>query len=249
MKDVVAVILAGGRGTRMHTAMNKSLHRVGDRAIIDWLLDACQLASIEHIIVVTGPGSTDLREHLARDGHALEICIAVQDEPQGTGDAVRAALPRLREIGARHAIILPGDMPNLQPSTLKRFMGKRTLTSMACMTVMRDDPAAYGRIVRKGEDLIEKIVEFKDCSAEEIAIREVNAGVYNIPSAMLDKLIPLLTNDNAAAEYYLTDIVALANEHGAEVQAVLINDPGEVMGVNTQEELARATAWRKKLSS
>ena len=248
MKDVVAVILAGGKGTRMHSMQCKALHKVADRAMLDWALDACQLAGIENVIVVVGIFNDDVRSHLARDGHALNISIAVQEEPLGTADAVRSAFDQMKELKARYAIILPGDMPNLQSGTLKKLMLKRTQKSVICLTVNRDEPAAYGRIVRDEHGQVSKIVEFKDCTPEEIGIHEINAGVYSVPMAFLETALPQITNDNAANEYYFTDIIAIANREGVPVCPVVAEDPGEVMGVNTPDELAMAEAWRRKLS-
>ncbi|MBO5752415.1 MAG: NTP transferase domain-containing protein [Proteobacteria bacterium] len=248
MKDVVAVILAAGRGKRMHSMQSKVLHKVADRPILDWMLDACQLAGIENIVVVIGPQSNDIRAHLARDGHALNIEIAVQEEPRGTGDAVRSAIPKLQELKPRYAVILLGDLPNLQASTLKKIMLKRAQKLVYCLTMVRDEPAAYGRIVRNNDGTVARIVEFKDCTPEEIAIREVNAGIYSMPMAFLETAIPQIDNNNAAGEYYFTDIVEIANRENIPVQPVIAEDPGELMGVNTPDELTAAQAWRKKLS-
>lgn len=248
MKDVVAVILSGGRGKRMNSMQCKSLHKVADRTILDWQLDACQLAGIENIIVVVGALSDDIRAHLARDGHALNIHIAVQDEPRGTADAVKAAMDQIHELKARYAVILNGDLPNLQAATLKKLMLKRAQKQILCLTVKLDEPAAYGRILRNSDNTVSKIVEFKDCTPEQIRIREVNVGVYSVPTAFLDIALAQITNDNAAGEYYLTDIIEIANAEGMPVHPVQAEDPGEVMGVNTQDELRSAEIWRHKLS-
>ncbi len=248
MKDVVAVILSGGRGKRMHSMQCKSLHKVADRAILDWQLDACQLAGIENIIVVVGALSDDIRQHLARDGHALNIDIAVQEDPLGTAHAVMAAMDKVRELKARYAVILNGDLPNLQSSTLKKLMLKRAQKQLICLTVNLNEPAAYGRIIRNDDNTVSRIVEFKDCTPEQIAIKEVNVGVYSVPTAFLEIALPQINNNNAAGEYYLTDIIELANQEGLPVHAVVAEEPGEVMGVNTPDELIAAEAWRHKLS-
>ena len=248
MKDVVAVILAGGKGKRMHSMQCKALHKVADRAMLDWTLDACQLAGIENVVVVVGALSDEVRNHLAHDSHALNIYIAVQDEPLGTADAVRSALPQMQELKARYAIILNGDLPNIQAATLKRLMLKRAQKSIICLTVMLDEPAAYGRIVRDEEGRVSRISEFKDCTPEEINIHEVNVGVYSVPLSFLETALPQITNDNDAGEYYFTDIIAIANREGMPVNPVIAEDPGEVMGVNTPDELAMAESWRKRLS-
>lgn len=248
MKDVVAVILSGGRGKRMQTMHSKALHKVADRTILDWQLDACQLSGIENIIIVVGAFSDEIRNHLARDGHALNIYIAVQDEPLGTAHALAAAMDKVHELKARYVVVLNGDLPNLQSSTLKKLMLKRAQKQLMCLTVKLDEPAAYGRILRNADGNVERIIEFKDCTQAQTAIREVNVGVYSIPTNFLDTALPKIQNNNAAKEYYLTDIIAIANEDNLPVHAVLAEDPGEVMGVNTPEELELAEIWRHKLS-
>ena len=185
MKDVVAVILAGGKGKRMHSMQSKALHKVADRTMLDWTLDACQLAGIENVIVVVGSASDAIRQHLMLDGHALNIDIAVQAEPLGTADAVRSAFDKMKALKARYAIVLPGDLPNLQAGTLKKLMLKRAQKALICLTVVRDEPAAYGRIVRNEDGNVARIVEFKDCTPEQIAIHEVNVGIYSVPMAFL----------------------------------------------------------------
>ena len=248
MKDVVAVILAGGKGKRMHSMQSKALHKVADRTMLDWTLDACQLAGIENVIVVVGSASDAIRQHLMLDGHALNIDIAVQAEPLGTADAVRSAFDKMKALEARYAIVLPGDLPNLQAGTLKKLMLKRAQKALICLTVVRDEPAAYGRIVRNEDGNVARIVEFKDCTPEQIAIHEVNVGIYSVPMAFLETALPQIKNDNDAHEFYFTDIVEIANRENMPVQPIVADDPGEVMGVNTPDELLVAEAWRKKLS-
>ena len=161
MKDVIAVILAAGKGTRMHSTQAKPLHKVDGRTILDLMLDACQLAGIENVIVVVGPHNDDIRQHLSYDGHALSIELATQAQPLGTADAVRSAFEQIKASKARYAIVLPGDMPNIQAATLKRMMLKRTQKAINCLTVSLDQPAAYGRIVRNEDGTVAKIVEFR----------------------------------------------------------------------------------------
>lgn len=248
MKDVVAVILSGGKGKRMLSMQSKALHKVADRTILDWQLDACQLAGIENIVVVVGSHSDDIRRHLSFDGHALNIHIAVQEEPRGTADAVNAAMDKIHELKARYIVILCGDLPNLQASTLKKLMLKRAQKQLIMLTVNLDEPAAYGRIVRNSDKTVARIVEFKDCLPEQIAIKEVNVGVYSVPCAFLETALPQISDDNAAGEFYLTDIIEIANKEGLPVHAVVAEDPGEVLGVNTPDELRYAEVWRHKLS-
>ena len=248
MKDVVAVILAGGKGRRMHSMQSKALHKVADRSMLDWTLDACQLAGIENVIVVVGLLSDDIRTHLAHDGHALNIDIAVQEEPRGTADAVSSAMEKMKALKARYAIIIPGDLPNIQAATLKKLMLKRAQKALLCLTVVRDEPAAYGRIVRDSKDHVSQIVEFNECTPEQIAIKEVNAGIYSVPIAFLETALPKIDNNNNTGEYYFTDIIAIANKENMPVCPIIAEDPGEVMGVNTPDELYLAEAWRKKLS-
>lgn len=248
MKDVIAVILAAGKGKRMHSDQAKTLHKVGDRTILDWMLDACQLAGIENVIVVVGPHNDDIRQHLQNDGHALTIELATQNAPLGTADAVRAAFDQMKASKARYAMILPGDMPNIQAATLKRMMLKRAQKSINCLTVSLDEPAAYGRIIRNSDGTVAKIVEFKDCAPEQIAIREIGTATYSVPIAFLETALPQIQNDNAAHEYYFTDIIEIANKEGMPVNAVVAESAGEVMGVNSPEELVIAQNWRKKLS-
>ena len=248
MKDVVAVILSGGRGKRMQTMHSKALHKVADRSILDWQLDACQLSGIENIVVVVGTFSNEIAQHLENDGHALNIHIAVQEQPLGTANALEAAMDKVHELKARYVVVLNGDLPNLQASTIKKMMLKRSQKQLMCLTVKLDEPAAYGRILRNAENHIERIIEFKDCTPAQTAIKEVNVGVYSIPTCFLDTALPKITNDNASKEYYLTDIIEIANEEDLPVHAVLADDPGEVMGVNTPEELSIAESWRRKLS-
>ena len=248
MKDVIAVILVAGKGTRMHSTQAKPLHKVDGRTILDLMLDACQLAGIENVIVVVGPHNDDIRQHLSYDGHALSIELATQAQPLGTADAVRSAFEQIKASKARYAIVLPGDMPNIQAATLKRMMLKRTQKAINCLTVSLDQPAAYGRIVRNEDGTVAKIVEFRDCTPEQISIREIGTATYSVPVSFLETALPQIENDNAAHEYYFTDIIEIANKEGMPVNAVVADTYGEVMGVNSPEELAAAQKWRKKLS-
>jgi len=240
MPNAVALILAGGLGKRMHSNQSKSMHAVAGRPMIDWLLDTCQQAGVPHAVVVVSPSASDIRAHL--NARPSPPTLVTQDIPQGTADAVKAALDALANLKAERVIILPGDLPNLRPQTLSPLVSLNT--GIACLTVIRKDPGAYGRIVRDSQGGIKKIVEFKDCTPQEAAIEEVNAGIYCASLEFLQRAIPQIGNHNAAGEYYLTDIIALAHQEGQSIRPIVIDDPGEVMGVNTPEELRRAEAWR-----
>jgi len=240
MPNVVALILAGGQGKRMHSNQSKSMHAVAGRPMIDWLLDACLQAGVSRAVVVVSPSAGDIRDHL--NARTSPPSLVTQNIPQGTADAVKVALETLANLKAERVIILPGDLPNLRPQTLAPLISLDT--GIACLTVIRQDPAAYGRIVRDSHGSIAKIVEFKDCTPQEAAIEEVNAGIYCASLEFLQRAIPQIGNDNAAGEYYLTDFIALAHGEGQTIRPIVVDDPGEVMGVNTPEELRRAEVWR-----
>ena len=224
------VILAAGQGKRMHSDLPKVLHRLAGRSLLAHVIAAVRSLEPERIVVVYGHG-----------GNAVPASIAdadlvwVKQAPQlGTGHALMQALPHLQENAA--TLILYGDVPLIRTATL-RHLGTAAGAGMAILTVELEDPGGYGRIVRRG-GAVQRIVEQKDASADEQAIREINTGIMALPAGKLRDWLARLSNDNAQREYYLTDIVALAVAEGVPVATARPHDAWEVLGVNSRNQLA-----------
>ncbi|MBW7056630.1 bifunctional UDP-N-acetylglucosamine diphosphorylase/glucosamine-1-phosphate N-acetyltransferase GlmU [Paracoccus bogoriensis] len=235
-KDAVAVvILAAGQGSRMQSDLPKVLHRLGGVPLVAHALTAARSLEPEQIVVVTGHSAELVSQALAKLDP--EAAIALQAEQLGTGHAVRQALPALEGFEGR-VIILYGDTPFITGDTLA------TLASHpADLTVLgfeAEDPGRYGRLVVTAQGL-ERIVEWKDADTATRQIALCNSGVMAMQASLLRQLLPRLTNDNAAGEYYLTDLVALARSEGLHADVVTC-DEEETLGINTRAELARAEA-------
>lgn len=235
-KDAVAVvILAAGQGSRMQSDLPKVLHRLGGVPLVAHALTAARSLDPEQIVVVTGHSAELVGQALAKLDP--EAAIALQAEQLGTGHAVRQALPALEGFEGR-VIILYGDTPFITGDTLA------TLASHpADLTVLgfeAEDPGRYGRLVVTAQGL-ERIVEWKDADTATRQIALCNSGVMAMQASLLRQLLPRLTNDNAAGEYYLTDLVALARSEGLHADVVTC-DEEETLGINTRAELARAEA-------
>ena len=238
---VTVVLLAAGRGVRMRSARPKVLHEAAGRPLIDHVVATARafLAGrpLSRLVVVAGAGREELVPHLART--APEAVVVVQDPPRGTGDAVRVALPALGE--ATRVLVLAGDVPLLTASALERLdaaLDVDTDAGVAVLTARLVDAGAYGRVVRDGSGRFSRIVEAKDATPEERAIGEINSGIYAFERAVLERELPRLTADNAQGEYYLTDVLGLAVEERIGVVAIPVEDPAEVLGVNSRAELA-----------
>jgi bifunctional UDP-N-acetylglucosamine pyrophosphorylase/glucosamine-1-phosphate N-acetyltransferase len=236
--------MAAGAGTRMNSDLPKVLHRVAGRPMIDAVLDEAEKLSPERIIIVVGHGRGRVVEHLKRRGGRFSI--AVQDPPQGTGDAVVRAMPRLN--GFRGAVVvLSGDTPLLTSESLRRLLAhfQSSRSDLSLYTAKPRTPGSLGRIVRK-RGRLSKIVEVKDATARELAIREVNAGIYCFSVEALRKGLKAISRRNAAGEFYLTDAVSALIRGGGRVDAIELADPREAMGVNSSSELATADAVERR---
>ena len=225
------VILAAGQGKRMHSNLPKVLHPVAGKALAQHVIDTARSLNPEKLIVVYGHGGDIVRASLS----APDLCWAEQAQQLGTGHAVAQALPQLS--AAAQTLVLYGDVPLTTAETLKRLLqaGKEGL---AILTVDLDDPTGYGRIVRDAGGQVQRIVEQKDASADEKAIREINTGIMAVPTARLADWLASLKNDNAQGEYYLTDIVGLAVAEGLPVRTAQPVGEWEVLGVNSKVQLA-----------
>ncbi|HWP12315.1 MAG TPA: bifunctional UDP-N-acetylglucosamine diphosphorylase/glucosamine-1-phosphate N-acetyltransferase GlmU, partial [Ramlibacter sp.] len=200
--------------------------------------ETAALLQARRIVVVTGNGAADVEAaltHWARS-RGTAVPLFVRQEPQlGTGHAVQQAVPVLPDEGT--TLILNGDVPLIEPATLQRLIDRSGGRALALLSVEMPDPAGYGRIVRAGE-AVRAIVEQKDAGAEQLRITEVYTGFMALPGNLLKRWLARLTNDNAQGEYYLTDIVALAVQEGADVAAVRIDDRLQVDGINSPAQLA-----------
>ncbi|MRJ03004.1 MAG: bifunctional UDP-N-acetylglucosamine diphosphorylase/glucosamine-1-phosphate N-acetyltransferase GlmU [Epsilonproteobacteria bacterium] len=224
------VILAAGKGTRMKSSLPKVLHTLSGKPMIWHILKEVEKISDDITVVVGHKGELVRREI---EGYGIPLRTAVQDLENypGTGGA-------LRGLSFRHnrVLILNGDMPLVQASGLERF--REEPGDIVVGVIEMEDPRGYGRaIIRDGR--VVRIVEEKDGSEEERAIKVVNGGVYALSSSLLEELIPLLSKENVQGEYYLTDIVQLANRAGYSVRPLFI-DGQEFMGVNSKADLAAA---------
>lgn len=225
------VIMAAGQGTRMKSARPKVLHRLAGRALLQHVLDTASALGTDRIIAVTGHGAEQVEAAVSAPN-----LVFVRQQPQlGTGHAVQQAAPQLHDAGT--TLILNGDVPLIAADTLRALLAACGGSKLALLTIALDDPSGYGRIVREG-DAVRGIVEHKDASPEQRAIREVYTGVMAAPTAALKGWLARLRNDNAQGEYYLTDVVALAVADGVPVVAAAAPNETEVLGVNSPLQLA-----------
>lgn len=225
------VIMAAGQGTRMKSARPKVLHRLAGRALLQHVLDTASALGTDRIITVTGHGAEQVEAAVSAPN-----LVFVRQQPQlGTGHAVQQAAPQLHDAGT--TLILNGDVPLIAADTLRALLAACGGSRLALLTIALDDPSGYGRIVREG-DAVRGIVEHKDASPEQRAIREVYTGVMAAPTAALKGWLARLRNDNAQGEYYLTDVVALAVADGVPVVAAAAPNETEVLGVNSPLQLA-----------
>jgi bifunctional UDP-N-acetylglucosamine pyrophosphorylase/glucosamine-1-phosphate N-acetyltransferase len=227
--------MAAGEGTRMRSSLPKMLHPVCGRPMVAWPILAAREAGAGLIAAIVSPG-TDISAGLP-DG----VETVTQPQPDGTGGAVRAALPLIES--GETVLVLSGDVPLLSAETIAGLLQTHTAAGAAAtmLTIELDDPASYGRVVRNREGEVERVIEAKaagDASSEELAIREVNAGTYIFDAAPLTAALASLSNDNAQGEYYLPDVFPLLRKAGHRVAAHLAGDIAVTMGVNNRADLA-----------
>jgi bifunctional UDP-N-acetylglucosamine pyrophosphorylase / glucosamine-1-phosphate N-acetyltransferase len=237
MKNIIdAVILAAGKGTRMKSDLPKVLHELAGRPLLDHVLDTTAGAGIDRMVVVVGHKAHLVEETCSRPG----IDFVLQEPQLGTGHAVQMAVPALREGG--YCVVLAGDVPLLRTETLRRLVEgtKSSGDAAVVLTCLVDDAGAYGRIIKDDTGRVLKIVEAVDASEAELAVGEYNTGVFCFRTEMMIEALDNLTTDNKQGEYYLTDTVAWLVGQGHPVGAVSTDDPDEVVGINTVDELAGA---------
>jgi bifunctional UDP-N-acetylglucosamine pyrophosphorylase/glucosamine-1-phosphate N-acetyltransferase len=239
MTERAAVILAAGQGTRMRSPTPKVLHKVGGRSLLDRAIDAAQALTCSRIVVVAGAHSPAVAAHArARLG---DDAVVIQDPPLGTGHAVRAA-ERVLTNFAGDVLVAYADTPLLDADAVAPLFEARARgADLAVLGFYAADPGAYGRLILGEGDALERIVEAKDATAEQLQIAACNSGVLAGPAALLFELLSQVRNDNAKGEYYLTDVVGLARDRDLKVSAVFV-DEVRVLGVNAQGELAAAEA-------
>ena len=237
------IILAAGKGTRMGGDSPKVLASLAGKPMIQHLIDTVDSFPSSKTSIVVGYKSNEVERDLVSK---KKLCFVKQKNQLGTAHAVKQALPNIRKNSV--AVILYGDVPLVKKNTLNRLIKSASTGKLSLLTFIKEDPTGYGRIIRSSKKNVEKIIEHKDASSAEKEIREVNSGILAIKARLLQQFISKIKNNNAAKEYYLTDLVEIANNHSVDVVATLC-DPYEVGGANDKKELHEIErAYQKKLA-
>lgn len=230
-----AIILAAGQGTRIKSDIPKVLHKVCGKEMVNHVIDTMRKASIDDVNVIVGKGAELVKEKTS----FKNITYSLQEEQLGTGHAVKCAVEFLK--GKKGVVgVFAGDAPLIKPETVENLFNEHLVkgNSATLLTSMVEDPTGYGRVVRAGDEVL-KIVEHKDCSPEELKIREMNAAIYCFDIESLVESLDKLSNDNNQGEYYLTDVIGILKNEGKKVGAIVI-DYEETIGVNSRVQLAEA---------
>ena len=228
------VILAAGKGKRMHSDLPKVLHPLAGKPLLAHVIATARQLGAARICVVYGHGGEQVRESL----DAPDLVWAIQEPQLGTGHAVLQAMPLLAAVPSAPTLVLYGDVPLTRVATLQALIDAAGDDALGLLTAHLDNPRGYGRIVRV-DGAVTRIVEEKDADDAERAIREINTGIVVAPSAALARWLPTLGNRNAQGEYYLTDIVALAVAEGLPVVTTHPDADWETEGVNSKLQLAQ----------
>ncbi len=235
-KNLKVIILAAGQGTRMKSKVPKVLHKVLDKTMLDYVIDASLKAGAEDVCVVVGHKSMLVRKMIGD-----RVKYAIQKEQLGTGHAVKQAGDFIGDEGS--VLVLCGDTPLIKPETIDKIFSFHSEHKNAATAVsfIKEDPTGYGRIIRSAEGEFLRIVEQKDGTEEELAVKEVNSGVYIFEAKALKEALDSLDNGNAQGEYYLTDTMELIKNTGASAGVMTAEDETEFLGVNSKLDLSVVT--------
>ena len=238
MRETHVVVLAAGQGTRMKSSRPKVLHRVAGRPMIEYVLRTASALSPSTVTVIVGHKAEAIQQHLAGDPH---VQFALQHPQHGTAHAVQQAEPVLRG-QAGTLVLLSGDVPLLKASTLVRLLSTHDAAKAAAtvVTAVVERPYGYGRIVRS-RGRIARIVEERDASPAERAIKEINSGIYAFDLAPLWDALRSIASQNAQGEFYLTDLVAIYKRRKLPVETFVLEDVHETRGINSRSELAEVS--------
>lgn len=242
MKNLKAVILAAGEGTRMRSKKPKVLHEILNKTMIDYVIDTAKGCGAQEVCVVVGHKADEVKAAIQKDG----VSFALQAEQKGTGHAVMMAGDFIE--GDMDILILYGDTPLIQGDTLQKLVAKHRQENFGATVVSAtvENPMGYGRIIRDANGKFMKIVEHKDASEEERCIKEINTGIYIFKGADLIASLAKLDNRNVQGEYYLPDCLELILKGGGKVGAVAAEDDKEFFGVNSRMQLAEAANIMKE---
>lgn len=234
----ISIILAAGEGTRMKSKQPKVLHKICGKPLLEFVLNACRKADIEKNIVIVGHGKDKVMTYFKEDPLVFKEQPVYEGAPYGTGFAVMQAIDEIPDDST--VTILCGDTPLIQDETLKKLLDfhKSGGFKGTVLTALLEDATGYGRIIRKKNGEIERIVEQKDANDEELLVKEVNSGMYCFQGKFLKDGLRKIGNDNAQNEYYLTDIISIMNDDGYKLGACIIDDSNEIQGVNNRIQLS-----------
>lgn len=233
---ISSIVLAAGLGKRMKSKLYKVLHPVCGKPMVGHVLDALKQVPVDRNVVVVGHGAEAVKSYLGD-----EVEFVLQAEQLGTGHAVMQARGLLeQEQGI--TIVACGDSPLIRASTLKRMveLHQKEQAAVTILTAEMEDPQGYGRVIRDENGLVVAVVEQKDCTPEQAAIREINAGTYCFDTQLLFRALDNVTNHNAQQEYYLTDVIRILKNEGKRIVAYRTDDPSEAVGVNDRVALSVA---------
>jgi bifunctional UDP-N-acetylglucosamine pyrophosphorylase/glucosamine-1-phosphate N-acetyltransferase len=236
---LAVVILAAGQGKRMKSDLPKVLQPLAGRPLLRHVVDRARRLEPESIHIVYGHGGDQVRAAI----NDADLGWALQAEQLGTGHALMQAMPNITDDAL--VLVLYGDVPLIDPQTLKQLIESSGPKALGLLTVMLDDPTGYGRIVRNARGAIQKIVEQKDASRAQLRIREGNSGIMAAPAKLLRRWLGKLRNANAQGEYYLTDIIAMAVKDRIKVAPLIAPRVVEMLGVNDKIQLAELEALHR----
>lgn len=228
------VILAAGQGKRMNSALPKVLHKISTKPMLQRVIETAQLLKPSKLVVVYGHGGDQVQQAMNQVFGDETIIWAQQDRQLGTGHALKCALPYLDQTGL--TLVLYGDVPLINVTTLEQMLAKYQ-QNLVVLTDKIEQPYGYGRIVRNAAGKIVRVVEEKDATQDERLINEINTGFYLLPNQYLSQWLENLSNNNSQGEYYLTDVVELADAQNIAIDYVLAAEHYEVLGVNNKLQL------------
>lgn len=234
MSDHV-IVLAAGQGKRMRSDLPKVAHVAAGKPIVSWVLGAVTVLDAANTVVVVGHGAETVTALLPEG-----VTSAVQDEQRGTGDAARVGLEAIGQIDPGDiVVVVNGDMPLLMSDTVAALADLQDGVSGRLVTAELEDPTGYGRVVRDASGAVSAIVEHGDCDDMQLAIHEINAGLYSFRAGELTEALAKVSDDNVQGEFYLTDVAEILAANGKRIEPVMTS-PEEVVGINSQDQLAEA---------